>query len=258
MSNQFVTKSFLWWCVVLILIILFAFWAYRTGTALYHNHQLRVQLPTSTSDSPYRQQVPMEQMDLTAYDTFFPKNFAAVDYPLTHRIETPVTLRYYSEIPTDKTDVVLEIAKGTTIIAVPENTTGSAFQVEGYGYTSYPTYKEGWRYVRPFMTTEGMDQAHNDQYYYVRMDSLEAVLDKVVEVNKPFQAAIRQQGGGINKGKHAIARYIDNALYQHGAYLSPDLFYRVVDRWNTMLLSAIGLIIVLLLLNRGTWIRKNK
>ncbi|MFB9278504.1 hypothetical protein [Cohnella cellulosilytica] len=230
MSNRFAAKPFLRRCAVLALVILFVLLAYRTGETLYHNHQLRAQFSAAASASPYQQKIPMEKMDLTVYAPYFPRIFAAVGYSLTHRIETPVTLRYYSEIPTDKTAAALEIAKGTTIVAIPEGTKGSVFQEEGYGYTSYPTYERGWRYVRPFMTAEGWDQAHNEQYYYVSMDSLEAVLDKAIEVNPPFQADIRQQRWSLNKGKHVIARHIDNALYRHGAYLSPDLFYRILDR----------------------------
>ena len=79
-----------------------------------------------------------------------------------------------------------------------------------------------------------MDNVNNEQYYYVNMDALEAVINKVVEVNKPIRVAIQQQGWAQNKGAYTIARYIDNALYQNGAYLSPDLFYRVFDRFNVM------------------------
>ncbi len=247
MSIHFLTRSFLWWCAVLTVIILFGFFAYRTGTVLYHNHQLREQFPATTNASPYEQGMPMEQMDLTVYAPYFPSTFTALYYPLTHRIKTPVTLKYYDEIPNNETAVALEIVKGTTIVAIPEATKGSAFQEAGYGYTSYPTYVKGWRYVRPFIAEEGLNQAHYKQYYYVNIDSLEAVLDKVIEVNQPFHDAIRQQGWSLNKGKHVIARYIDNALYQHGAYLSPDLLYRIIDRWNVVLLSAIGLITISLL-----------
>jgi len=246
MSIQSVSKPFLWRCAVLLVIILFCFFAYRTGSALYDNHQLRDQFPATAGGNPYQQGIPIEEMDLTAYDSYFPNIFAALGYSLTHRIEAPVSLRYYTDIPDDEAAFAFEIPKGATIVAIPEGTTGSAFQEVGYGYTSFPTYEKGWRYVRPFVTAEGLDSADNEQYYYVNMDSLEAVLDKVIEVNQPFHAAIRQQGWSLNEGKHVISRYVDNALYQNGAYLSPDMFYRVFDRINVMLLGAIGVIMVFL------------
>ncbi|MFD0961721.1 hypothetical protein [Paenibacillus chungangensis] len=256
MSSPVLAKHALWWCTVLALSILFIFWAYRTGDALYHNHQLRTQFPASTSASPYQQKIPMEQMDLTTYTPLFPMIFTAAGYSLTHRIETPVTLKYYTKIPTDETAVTLEIVKGSTIVAIPEGTKGAPFLEVGYGYTSYPTYERDWRYVRPFHTTEGLDQANNEQFYYIHISSLEAVLDKVIEVNKPFRAEIQQQRWSQEKGKHFLARYIDNALYQNGAYLSPDLVHRVLDRWNTILLSAIGVIIVVFIVIRSTWFRR--
>lgn len=255
MSIQSVPKSVLWWCAVSTIIILFCFFVYRAGNAIYHNHQLRNQFPIASNDSPYQQGIPIEKMDLTTYSSYFPKTFTALDYPLTHRLETPVSLHYFTEIPTEETTVAsLVIPKGTTIVAIPEGTTGSAFQEVGYGYTSYPTYQRGWRYVRPFIITSDLEHAQNEQYYYVSMDSLEAVLGKVIEVNQPFQLAIRQQGWTLNKGKYVTARYVDNALYQHGAYLSPDLLYRVFDRLNIVLLSAIGIIVALILLSRSTWL----
>jgi len=254
MPIQPVSKTFLWRFVVLTVFILFCFFVYRAGSALYHKHQLRDQFSAAADDSPYQQGIPMEKMDLTAFSSYFPKTFTALGYSLTHRLETPVTLKYYTEIPTDEAAVALEIKKGTAIIAIPERTIGSPLYELGYGYTSYPTYERGWRYVRPFIMAEGSDHADNEQYYYVKMDSLEAVLNKVIELNKPFRADIRQQGWTLNKGKHVIARYVDNTLYQHGAYLSPDLFYRVFDRFNVMLLGAIGIIIAAFLLSRGAWL----
>lgn len=112
---------------------------------------------------------------------------------------------------------------------------------------SYPTYEKGWRYVHPFKTTEGTGATLGEAYYYIKMDSIEAVVDAAIRVNKPFRAAIYQQQWTLDQGKHIFARYIDNALYQHGAYLSPDLFDQTVDRWNILLLGAIGIIAVPLL-----------
>lgn len=254
MSVSSVSKSFKWWCAVLTVMILCCLIVYRSASAIYHNQQLSERFTATENVSPYQQEIPMEKMDLTAYTPYFPTIFALPSYSWTHRIETPVSLQYYTEIPTDETTVALEIPKGTSIIAVPEGSSVSTFQEVGYGYTSYPTYERGWRYVRPFVTTEGMDPADTEQYYYVKMDSLEAVLAKAIEVNKSVRVSIQQQRWSLHKGKHIIARYIDNVMYENGAYLSPDLFYRVFDRWNVILLGATGITVKIFLLRRGAWL----
>lgn len=253
MSNSYLSKSTLWRFAVLTVIFLFFLFVYRVGFALYNNNQLRKEFSSSTTSSPYQQRVQMEKMDMSAFNPYFPKIFTALDYDLKHRIETPISLKYYSKIPIDGKGISFEIPKDTTIVAIPEWTTGSKFYEIGYGYTSYPTYEKGWRYVRPFILADDLNPVDNEQFYYVDMGSLEAVLDKVIEVNQPFQAEIRQQGWSLKKGQHVVARYIDNALYQHGVYLSPDLFYKVIDRWNAILLGAIGIIVATYLLGRGTW-----
>lgn len=233
------------------------FFFYRTGFALYHNYQLRQEFSTASIASPYQKRIPMEQMDLNAYLSYFPNVFSGGEYSLTHRIKAPISLQYYTEVPTNDTVVALEIAKNTPIVAIPEGTKGSAFYEVGYGYTSYPTYEKGWRYVRPFKTTKELDSASDEKYYYVKLESLESVLDKAIEVNRPFRVAVRQQNWIMDQGKHIFTRYIDDVLYQHGAYFSPDLFYRVFDRWNVMLLSAIG-VIGFTLLRKKLWFLQNR
>ncbi|MBW4081965.1 hypothetical protein [Paenibacillus sp. S150] len=247
MSVPSVSKPLLWWCAVLTVIILFCVVVYRTGSALYHNYQLRKDFSSAATASPYQQGIPLGQMDLNTYNSYFPGISAEPAFTLTHRIEAPVTLQYYTEIPTGETAVALEIPKGTIIVAIPEGTQGSSFYELGYGYTSYPTYEKGWRYVRPFKTTEDASAALSEEYYYVKLGSLEAVLDTAIRANKPFRAAVRQQHWTLDRGKHIFARYIDDVLYQNGAYLSPDLFYRVVDRWSVMLLGVVGGIVFFLL-----------
>ncbi|MEK5034742.1 hypothetical protein MKY96_25130 [Paenibacillus sp. FSL R7-0302] len=247
MSVPSVSKPFLWWCTVLTVIILLCVIVYRTGAAWYHNHQLRKDFSAAVPASPYQQGTPLEQMDLGAYSSYFPGISGEPEYSLTHRIEAPVSLKYYTEIPTDETAVALEIPKGTMIEAIPEDTQGSSFYELGYGYTSYPTYGKGWRYVRPFKTAEAASPGLGEEYYYIKIDRLEAVLDAAIRANKPFRAAVRQQHWTLNQGTHTFARLIDEALYQNGAYLSPDLFYRILDRWNLMLLGATAIVTVVLL-----------
>ena len=227
MPHPFASRSFRWWCAVWIGLVLFVLFAYRTGAALYHNHQLRVKFSAAANASPYQQKIPLEKMDLAAYAPYFPTTFTLPEVSLTHRMESPVTLLYYTEIPAGNTAAALEIAKGTTIVAIPEETKGFTYLDIGYGYTSYPTYKKGWRYVRPFKTTENANPAQSERYYYIKVESLEAVMEKAIESNRPFRVAVQQNRWTLDKGKHDFLYYIDGVLYRHGAYLSPDLFRRV-------------------------------
>lgn len=252
MSVPSVSKPLLWWCTVLTVIILLCVVAYRTGAALYHNHQLRKDFSAAAAASPYQQGIPLEQMDLSAYRSYFPGNMAEPAYSLTHRIDAPMTLKYYTEIPAGDAAVALEIPKGTMIEAIPEETQGSSFYKLGYGYTSYPTYEQGWRYVRPFKAAEAASPGLGEEYYYIKIDSLEAVLDAAIRANKPFRAAVRQQHWSLERGTHTFARYIDDALHQNGAYLSPDLFYRTFDCWNMLLLGAV-VVITIVLLRPSSW-----
>lgn len=126
------------------------------------------------------------EMDLNTYSPYFLGISGEPAYSLTHRIEAPVFLRYYTEIPAGENTVALEIPKGKMIVAIPEGTKGSSFYELGYGYTSYPTYEKGGRYVRPFKTTEDVSFALSEEYYYVKMNSLEAALDTAIRANQPF------------------------------------------------------------------------
>lgn len=92
MSVPAASRSLLWWCAVLTVIILFGVVVYRTGSALYHNYQLRKDFSTAATASPYQQRIPLEQMDLNTYSSYFPGISAEPAYSLTHRIEVPVTL----------------------------------------------------------------------------------------------------------------------------------------------------------------------
>ena len=73
MSNQSVSKPILWWCAVLLVVILFCLFAYQTGYTLYHNQQLRDQFSAGANSSPYQQGIQMEKMDLTVYNSISPE-----------------------------------------------------------------------------------------------------------------------------------------------------------------------------------------
>lgn len=236
MNIHFRSKSFVWWVLVVLVIIVLSVLAYRLSYVLYYNHSLLERFSLKIDDSAYQREVPMEEMDLMEYDRIFPNTIALISYDFIHNIKTPVTLRYYCAIPANDADYALEIAEGTTITAIPLKEHSLGIHEVGYGYTSYPTYTKGWRYVRPFKT-EGSEMASaQEQFYYIRIESLEAVLEKAISANKPLTAKTKSQYGLKQKAMHHMARYIDQVLYDKGIYLSSDLPYRLWNRGNIVLL----------------------
>lgn len=59
--------------------------------------------------------------------------------------------------------------------------------------------------VHPFKTTDDVGSALSEEYYCVKMDSLEAVLDTTIRANKPFRAAVRHQHWTLDRGTHIFA-----------------------------------------------------
>jgi len=235
--------------VVILLVLIMS----RTGAALVHNYRLKSEFTASTPPTPYQLGVPMDEMDLTAYSSYLPHVFAVPDYPWTSRVVTPVTIRYYSEIPDRGTAPALEIKKGTRIVALPEDSKGSPLHEAGYGYTGYPAYEKGWRYVRPFHLADGEHLPSSDQYYYVRIEDLKAVIGEVIKVNPILLKEARWKGWNVQIAKHNIATYLDQHLYRNGAYLSPDLFHHVFDRWNVCMTATAGVLVLLMLIGRRAW-----
>ena len=210
---------------------------FRVGSNLYANHKLREEFSLSSDLSPYQQGTPMEEMDLTRYEEYFPTIFTLTGYSLTHRIKTPVTLRYYNEIPSDASAITYEIPKGTEILAIPEYINGAPIYEIGYGYTSYPTYEKGWRYVRPFST----DNAGNPglgKYYYVRLEELEAVIKKVMDENKVMSKPQKYFYWSDSRWIREVSLKIDSVFYSNGIVFSRDMLYDVFTPTDALLVGT--------------------
>jgi hypothetical protein len=245
MNHRF--KSYMKWLPTTISLMLICICMYRASSALIHNIRLQQAFATAQPPSSYLQGIPMSEMDLSLYSSYMPRIMAPLLHELTRDIKTPVTLRYYSKIPAAGDHPALEIPKGTNIIVLPADRSGSGSPLyePGYGYTSYPTYEQGWRYVRPFQLSDSEQFPHDDHYYFVRMEDLEAVIGELVQANRALRVAIQQQGWSIQEGIRQISTCMDQLLYSHGAYLSPDLYSKVMDRWNFLMAGAVLLNICL-------------
>jgi len=242
------SRTFLWWFCLFAIMILLVLILYRTGAALVHNDRLKSRFQAANPPSPYQLGIPMDEMDLTVYSSYWPNASALPLYYWTRQVEAPVTIRYYSGIPDRGAVPALEIKKGTKIIAIPEK--GPLNEI-GYGYISYPTYQKGWRYARPFHPAEGELPSSSGRYYYVRIEDLKAVIREVAKPNQPYRVQAQQMRWRFQSFEHRMATSPDQILYRNGAHLSPDLFRDVFDRWNAWLSAAAGVMALLMRMGRG-------
>ena len=214
---------------------------FRVGSNLYENHKLREGFSLSTDLSSYQQGTAMEEMDLTEYEEYFPTIFTLTGYSLTHRIKTPVALRYYNDIPLDDSSIAYEIPKDTEILAIPKYINGAPLYEIGYGYTSYPTYEKGWRYVRPFSTDNAINPG-TGKYYYVRLEELEAVIKKVMDENKVMSKPQKYFYWSDSRWIREVSLKIDSVFYSNGVYFSRDMLHDVFTLTDALLAGA-GLIL---------------
>lgn len=228
-------------------ILLLLLVSLRIGHALYHNNRLNSQFTAASPPGPYQEKTAMDAMDLSVFDRLLPSAFSLPEFTLTPVLQTPVALRYYTEIPGNGAVPVLEIPQGSPIAALPPHATGSPFFKAGYGYTSYPTYERGWRYAQPFALAGAEANAYAQPYYYVAQKDLYAVSRVVMDAHKPLSAAVKQRGLISKQGAHTMTLYLDDLLYQNGQYLSPDLKYPLFDRLNAVLLSLAGFLLLVCL-----------
>lgn len=237
-------------CSLAAVTILLVLVMFRTGAALVHNYRLTNGFTPATPPSPYQQGIPVDEMDLSVYSAYLPKAYALPYYPWTSRLATPVTIRYYDEIPGHGTAPALEIRKGTAIVALPED--GPPFHKAGYGLNSYPSHVKGWRYVRPFQPVNGAHSPAFEQYYYVRIEDLNAVMGEVIKANQPLRVEAKRQVLSLQSFRHRSVTRMDTFLYRNGVYLSPDLLLHPFDRWNVIMTAAAGAMVLLKAMVRGT------
>lgn len=242
------SPSFLWWFFLIAIMILLVLIMVRTGAALVHNDRLKSQFRAANPPGPYQLGIPMDEMDLTVYSSYWPKASALPLYYWTRQVEAPVTIRYYAGIPGHGSVPALEIQKGTKMIAIPEN---GPLNEPGYGYISYPTYEKGWRYARPFHPAKGELPSSSKRYYYVRIEDLKAVIRETAKRNQPYRVQAQQMRWRLQSFEHRVATSLDQILYRNGAHLSPDLYRDVFDRWNAWLSAAAGAMALLMRMARG-------
>ena len=166
---------------------------------------------------PYSQKVPLSEMDFTPYmEAIFNKMVIAAGSPnYTREIVLPCDVEYYTA-KTDKTPAVT-LEKGTTVYVLPSD--DPDFTI-GYGMQCWPDYEKGWRYGQPFYKEEfkyGMMSRYGQPWYYVKSKQLEAVAREFCLVNNFYKSR------NPYSPEKAMIEFIDRALYEYGAFCSPEL-----------------------------------
>lgn len=167
---------------------------------------------------PYSQKIPLSEMDFSPYvaELFTVMTIAPIAHNYTREIVLPCDVEYYTA-KTDKTPAVT-LEKGTTVYVLPSDE--PEFPTVGYGMQCWPDYEKGWRYGQPFYKEEfkyGMMSRYGQPWYYVKSNQLEAVAREFCLVNNFYKSR------NPYSPEKAGIEFIDRALYEYGAFCSPEL-----------------------------------
>lgn len=207
--------------------------AIRVTWTIYTNRVNSANYRPDSSPSQYARNIPLCDMDFTKYIACFPSGIVLLDHNYVKTVQTPINLRYYSA-PSIHASVVLELPRGTELIAIPTDEIYQ-FWTTGYGYLAYPTYSSGWHYAKPFLRVGQSGDYKALPSYFVQTSDLEAIARTVIDDNKAFQAAAQQKRWTRQKYAAEMVRFIDRLLYKNGVYSSPDLELPVFDLWDALL-----------------------
>ena len=176
---------------------------------------------------PYSQQVPLSEMDFSAYmyGSTFPRIVADdAALILAREVALPCDVEYYCS--KEDTKPALVIKKGTPVFIYPEN---SLFSTYGYGLMCWPDYEPGWRYGIPLMEEDfsrgdiAFSNWENLDLYYVKTEQLEKTAQAYtdLEKNKAYFSAMYQRQ--LCDPAKIMVQTVDRELYRSGAFCSPEL-----------------------------------
>lgn len=215
---------------------------------------------TSEGSKQYLDHVPMEDMNFQTlnFDTgsYVGNSFFS---PYIIEITLPKDLVYYQQTMGVKIPA-LTLKKGSKISFYIEP---NSFVPYGYGYSTYPTYEQGWRYAVPFEVDKEPYQWNGDlgyalsqkeaDFYYLRLSDLEVVARLLIQSQiesaglEPFSEAELEQS------IYNLVFYIDYRLLYNDIYFSPDIGGTLITKWDIFLLitSAGCFLLALILLFRS-------
>lgn len=175
-------------------------------------------LNPNEGSNQYLDKIPMEQMDLTRLS--FTVDGMVGLYPperySTWRLTRELT--YYREANGQKVPA-FTVRKGT-VVAWPWHTVYG-----GYGFYTFPTYEEGWRYGVPFVTAQELSRWKRElevlppeefPYYYVKLEDLRTVSNAMMR-------ALGEKRGLSNREMKIWLLSFDRSLADYDVYISADL-----------------------------------
>lgn len=173
---------------------------------------------------PYSQQVPLSEMDFSAYMYGIPRIVALMEYDLEREVALPCDVEYYCS--KEDTEPALVIKRGTPVFIYPKDGISSTY---GYGVMCWPDYEPGWRYGIPLMEKDfsrgdiAFSNWENLDLYYVKTEQLEKTAQAYTDLEKNktvFSAMYQRQRYDSAK---IMVQTVDRELYRSGAFCSPEL-----------------------------------
>ncbi|MEA4887995.1 MAG: hypothetical protein VB070_00805 [Clostridiaceae bacterium] len=202
----------------------------QVGIRFYKNRQIVSEFSYNAYQQQYQRAVPVDEMDFNEYRRYFTQNETANKLAVNNRVSLPVHIRYYTK-QDEKMILSFEIPKGTSVFWTASD---AFYGVDaGYGICGYPTYERGWRYARPFITTNQNTDIKQIPYYFVRTDDLDMTAKAIITENENLRKSIKSQGLSISDAGFVLTRYIDYIFYDRGVFCSPDL-QQSVCRWTDL------------------------
>ena len=177
----------------------------------------------------------MEELDADAYRIFLNWSAPAVFWDTAAIAGSSLT---YYEKEGGRLIPALTIRPGEWLVALSPGEVG-------YGFQSLPTQERGWRYAKPFVPREegasGEPEALPDNlpWYYVRLEEL-----------TEFRRRLLSRDGRPSCFEEESLLSVDDAFFQKGVALSPDLLPPLWQADCTLLACVAGAL-ALIPLGRG-------
>lgn len=203
-------KRLLWSVITIAVLIIAAAalrYAYNERYDLYRKKDF-----VCSQTTGYSEGIPLEGMDFKRYLAFMPADDLSYCPDLVIRLPLPCDINYYTH--REDAEPALILKAGTEVLAVPS----TAGVEEGYGFVSWPSYEEEWRYAQPFVMEDGTEDSLDVPMYFVRLSELERVSQAFLQANRKSVGS-----GRLPQLVWMQTRAIDTSLYRQGVFCSEDL-----------------------------------
>lgn len=186
------------------------------GISTYRQASLRKNFTDNQQNEPYALGIPLDEMDFTVYDKYFPTASTLLLHNYTRKIALPCDVDYFAS--KEDEEPVLTLKKGTAVYVLNDKEENPV----GYGIRCWPDYQEEWRYGYQFLTADFTSVREGDlPMYYVKASQLEKVAEAFYKANtKQLRNDYRFSASYYAQ---KATQYIDKILYDAGAFCSEQL-----------------------------------